>query len=238
MAMTVDEYLERAKGFKDRGKFEMAIELLEEAIKEHPGHDEIYFVLANYYRRKANQDMYEATRLLKKAIRLNPKPIKYLNELGLVYQWLNEYGKSESILKESLKANPRSTLAFRLLAESYLRDGQILKALDAVYEGLRYGKDNLYLSNLKEHIEMRTQILSAQIDIERLVQEGYLDEAVSLLESSVEQHNPDLVDHVISLKSHLFDLNVQLKGGTVSEEEAELYRTYISDAIRDILREI
>ena len=119
--MQAQEYLERAKELRVRGRFDMAIELLEEAINEFPTDDEILFNLANYYRRRSRKDLGAAIRLLKKAIKSNPKPVKYYNELGLVYNWSGDMDNAIDTLRSSLKVNPRSTLAYRLLTESYFK---------------------------------------------------------------------------------------------------------------------
>ena len=152
MGMQAQEYLERAKELRNRGRFDMAIELLEDAINEHPKDDELLYQLANYYRRRSRKELEDASRLLKKAIKSNPKPVKYYNELGLVYNWSGDFDNAIKILRTALRINPRSTLAFRLLTDSYFQNGQILKALDTVNQGLRHGKKNTYLTEMKDMI--------------------------------------------------------------------------------------
>ena len=235
--MQAEDYLERAKQLRNRGRFDMAIELLEEGLQKFPKNPEIMYNLANYFRRRSKQELTEAIRLLKKAIKANPKPLKYYNELGLAYKRAEELEDAIDILRTSLRINPRSTLAFRLLTESYFKNGQILKALDTVNEGLKYGRDNTYLNDLKENIIDKTRELILHIEVEQLLSENRIDEALESLENFFREIDEDILDEILSLKNHLVDINFKYRGGVISTDEANFYKSRIIEAILNLLKE-
>lgn len=237
MGMQVEEYLERAKELRNRGRFDMAIELLEEGLAEHPKDDEMMFQLANFYRRRSRKDLSESARLLKKAIKANPKPVKYYNELGLVYSWSGEFENAIETLKESLKINPRSTLAFRLLTECYFQNGQILRALDTVNEGLKYGKQNTYLTEMKDMIVQKTRELILHIEVEQLIADNRIEEALETMENFFRNTDDDSMEEILSLKNHLIDINFKYRGGVISSDEANFYKARIIEAILHLLKD-
>ena len=239
MGMQAQEYLERAKELRNRGRFDMAIELLEDAINEHPKDDELLYQLANYYRRRSRKELEDASRLLKKAIKANPKPVKYYNELGLIYNWSGDFDNAIKILRTALRINPRSTLAFRLLTDSYFQNGQILKALDTVNQGLRHGKKNTYLTEMKDMIVQKTRELILHIEVEQLLSENRIDEALETLENFFRSTDDEdeLLEEVISLKNHLVDINFKYRGGVISSDEANFYKSRIIEAILNLLKE-
>ncbi len=235
--MQAEDYLDRAKQLRNRGRFDMAIELLEEGLQKYPKNAEMLYNLANYFRRRSRQELGEAVRLLKKAIKENPKPLKYYNELGLAYKRMDDLEEAISVLRTSLRINPRSTLAFRLLTDSYFKNGQILKALDTVNEGLKYGKDNSYLNELKENIIDKTRELILHIEVEQLLSENRIDEALESLENFFRETDEDLLEEIISLKNHLVDINFKYRGGVISTDEANFYKSRIIEAILNLLKE-
>ena len=237
MSMQVEEYLQRAKELRNRGRYDMAIELLEEALEAHSKDDELLYTLANFYRRRSRRELSEATKLLKRAIKSNPKPVKYYNELGLVYNWAGDFENAIDTLQTSLRINPRSTLAFRLLTESYFQNGQILKALDTVNQGLKHSKQNSYLNELKDMIVGKTRELILHIEVEQLLSENRIDEALDSLENYFRNTDDELLEEVISLKNHLIDINFKYRGGTISSDEANFYKSRIIEAILNLLKE-
>ncbi len=237
LGMEAEEYLQRARELKNRGRYDMAIELLEDGLKDHPKDDEIIYYLANYYRRRSRKELGEAIKLLKKAIKINPKPVKYYNELGLVYNWSGDLDNAIDTLRTSLRINPRSTLAFRLLTESYFQNGQILRALDTVNEGLKYGKSNTYLNEMKDIIVEKTRELILHIEVEQLLSENRIDEALESLENYFRSLDDDLLEEILNLKNHLIDINFKYRGGVISSDEANFYKSRIIEAILNILKE-
>ena len=236
---TVTVILEHAKNLRAMGRFDMAIEHLEEGVSKHPKDDELLYQLANYYRRRSRKDLSDAARLLKKAIKVNPKPVKYYNELGLVYNWVGDFENAIQTLRTALRVNPRSTLAFRLLTETYFQNGQILKALDTVNQGLKHGSKNTYLLEMKDMIVHKTRELILHIEVEQLLSESRIDEALETLENFFRHADDEdeLLEEVTSLKNQLIDINFKYRGGVLTSDEANFYKSRIIEAILNLLKE-
>ena len=71
-----------------------------------------------------------AAEYYKKAVKLEPRQVQAINNLGLAYFQLHQYNEAEVCYKQAAKFNPDDPLAVERLAQIYERTGKIKKAAD------------------------------------------------------------------------------------------------------------
>jgi tetratricopeptide (TPR) repeat protein len=116
-----------AVGLWKEGKFENAIDLLEQAIKIDPTYADAYCNLGINLL-ELNR-FSEAEIALKKAIELNPYNYKYRLNLGRMYAKKNEYEAAIKVLKEAEKLAPQESMVHLYLCVAYNMKGDIANSI-------------------------------------------------------------------------------------------------------------
>ncbi len=163
--------------------------------------------------------------------------------LGNAYYEKGDYANGESCLREAIERNLENSLYFRDYAIILAKTGQADKAQTALDTaiGLGLGEDSIYMvqgeiaysrgedekavqhltdsirSAESEELKRRAAILCAQV-YQRLG-DGYLDQEIELLQSSVNTFGPEVSMH---LKEQLADAYAR-KAGQSEEAGAEYY---------------
>jgi tetratricopeptide (TPR) repeat protein len=100
-------------------------------------YDRAYLALGTVLHQEGN--IKEAKEYLDKLLELNPASGRAHVELASIYRQLRDYDKYIEHLSASLSIDPKSSIqAYGALAEAYEKTGQIKKAIDTLYQAVRY----------------------------------------------------------------------------------------------------
>jgi len=143
-------------------KYDEAINIFQEIIRDHPSINFAYGELGNTYLKNNNID--EAMVFLKKAIELGPSGDSLLPALAAAYLLKNQYKDAAAYLEKAVKIDPYDEVAHYELGSAYfalgyqsLAESEYEKALNIQPEyGLAYfGLANLYyaMENYQKAIE-------------------------------------------------------------------------------------
>lgn len=135
------------------GKIKKAENLFLNLAKNNPEFENSYYYLGLL---KAEQKDYKAAAgyLEKAALTPDPSPRVYYN-LGLIYQFLNNPGKSEEILLTGYSRDPDNFDIMYALSDLYLKKGNIKKALLYANELREKYPDNPLGKNLTDFIKKK-----------------------------------------------------------------------------------
>jgi tetratricopeptide (TPR) repeat protein len=111
-----DGWVGIASIYYDKGRFDDAIQVLNEAKKSVPEEFRIHFLLGVSYQRK--HELPEAAASLEKAIQLNDKHVDALSALALVYDEMKRPDESDSIYERALRLDPKNHLLLNNYAYS------------------------------------------------------------------------------------------------------------------------
>lgn len=100
-------------------------------------YDRAYLALGEILHQEG--DIKEAKEFLYKLLELNPASGRAHVELASIYRQLRDYDKYIEHLSAGLSIDPKSSIqAYGALAEAYEKTGQIKKAVDTLYQAVRY----------------------------------------------------------------------------------------------------
>ncbi|MEJ2759460.1 MAG: tetratricopeptide repeat protein, partial [Anaerolineales bacterium] len=151
-----------------------------------------------------------AAEYYKKAVKLGPRQVQAINNLGLAYFQLHQYNEAEVCYKQAAKLNPDDPLAVERLAHIYERTGKIKMAADysmaaadlylrikdatkAIENWTRitrlipeHLKAHSRLAIVHERLGHTTQAIREYISVAALLQDvGQVNEAVQAVEKAV-----------------------------------------------------
>jgi len=146
---TAEEY--RIKGIEEQGKgnFDEALKYFRKAVSissDHRISDELKS-LAEQFRSNAYQNQQKgnfkgALELYAKALEVNPNSAVILNDLGVLYEQLGIFDRSESYYLDALKAEADYLPPYMNLAYLYWGQGNIAQAVDYFEERYHRGHAN------------------------------------------------------------------------------------------------
>ncbi len=116
-----DGWVGIASIYYDRGQFDDAIQVLNEAKKSVPEEFRIHFLLGVSYQRK--RELPEAAASLEKAVQLDGKRVDALSALALVYDEMKRPEESDSIYERALRIDPKNHLLLNNYAYSLCERG-------------------------------------------------------------------------------------------------------------------
>src|SRR5260370_41699734 len=111
-----------------------ALENLQQAVGLDPSNEDHYLELSEFL--GANNAVDTVVTVLESAAKALPGSIKIETALGLAYLMIADTGKAEAIFKNVVKSQPGYEIAYKLLADCYLREHD-WDALKSVAEVLR-----------------------------------------------------------------------------------------------------
>tara|TARA_B100000686_G_C16657581_1_gene899065 strand:- start:618 stop:1085 length:468 start_codon:yes stop_codon:yes gene_type:complete len=133
-----------------KNNLDIAQNLYEKILKEHPNHFETLFLLGTLLSVLKNYD--KGKQMLQKASQINPKNAKVYNNLGTIHKELNEFEESISCYKKAsqvdssyTKARGNLIEAYELYAKALFKKNFHKKALDCIEKGpglIRFSEKN------------------------------------------------------------------------------------------------
>ena len=142
-------YLNLANLYRQTGKNEEAIAVLQEALNKFPDDAEIFFNIGISY---SFTDKREAASYYKKAIKLNPVHAMAYYNLGVIYIELGDMEGAISMLRKAIEINPDFTTAYVQLAKLYNNPVRKEELISLYKEAIRRNLDFLdayyYIGNL------------------------------------------------------------------------------------------
>ncbi|MFQ3548778.1 MAG: tetratricopeptide repeat protein [Armatimonadota bacterium] len=113
-----------------KGRFEEAINAVNEAISLDPNCPKSHIQLANIY--KNNNEIALAVECMQKALEIEPENTSLQEELFSVLLELGRYDETLKISKRCLDVSPRNLMALDAMAVAYLQKGLLDKALKII----------------------------------------------------------------------------------------------------------
>ena len=140
---TADQLNEMGSKALDRGAFEAARTLLENATTKDPKHANAWNNLGRAY---AGLDMLdEAEKAYKKQIEINPNDEYVFNNLGLLYHREGRYEKAFDAYKKQIEINPFDKFVYPNLASTYVELKKWNEAAEAYEKARAILHDSPYL---------------------------------------------------------------------------------------------
>ena len=143
--LKADEYFKR----QTEEGFQLAVQLITEAIKHDPGYAQAYQLKANaltalysdYDRTPALLD--EAETLCKEALRIKPDLFAVYHPLSQIYMHRGQHAEAEEAAREFIRRDPQNFLSHSTLGSFYNGTRQHAKAIAPYEEAVRLKPDNL-----------------------------------------------------------------------------------------------
>ncbi|MHA1688421.1 MAG: tetratricopeptide repeat protein [Promethearchaeota archaeon] len=155
--MNVDESLEKAKSYKEEGKYEEAIGLLEQLQKNNPTNTNIHkqlidtlFSYGNYLNDEFVLEYEKAEKIFKKILNMEPENYRALYYLGVVYFNLNENDKAMDKFQEALKIKPDYKYCYYNIGLIYESKNEYEIALEYYKKALKIDKNFVYAAQAKK----------------------------------------------------------------------------------------
>lgn len=127
--------------YYDKGKFDQAIEVLNEAKQYVKEEFRIYFLLGISYQRK--NDNVEAVLALEKALQLNDRSVDAMTALAMTYDELKQHEESDSLYERALRLDPKNNLLLNNYSYSLAERGlQLERALNMAKEAVAQQPNN------------------------------------------------------------------------------------------------
>ncbi|MEN6383616.1 MAG: tetratricopeptide repeat protein, partial [Phycisphaerales bacterium] len=169
-----DIFESRGLFYRSIGKFEDAFKDLEKAYQLQLSNIEIIKYMLNSLADMNNPtDVWKCQQLLKHALINYPKEpelLWYKARLLIAEEKLPSLVRAENILEDVTRNNPRFSSGWSLLAEVYLNQNKIGKAMNTILEGLKNCGNDRMLLILKAKTEMRSSPEMAVLTLEHLDQ--------------------------------------------------------------------
>lgn len=135
----VEAALKLANLYRQQGQEDKAEALLDRALQSEGASAEQLVARAHPLYRRSSLDSsaaQSATRLLRRALELDPKNEKALSMLGTLRYRTGDYTEAGELLVRSLNLNPRSPERWMRAAGAFLQADQPKRAVDVAEEGL------------------------------------------------------------------------------------------------------
>ena len=136
-----------------------ALEIAERLKIEYPKDDEIYFLIANLFRRTGIKDYRKSLAYYEMAASLNPSNWNYWSQAAVTSNAIREYKKAEDYYKKSIELNPSNTGTYSGLFGLYINTGQLQKAKEFLLANKQY-----FDSEPLKQSEARLEVLSRNYD--------------------------------------------------------------------------
>jgi len=132
--------------YKEQGKIGIAINFLENVIKNIPDKPEPMLYLSLFY--EENEEFYKAEKVLKKAIKIDPKNIELHFRLGVVYDKLDKKKAAIESMKTVISLDPHNATALNYIGYIYAELGINLDEAERfIKEALKYSPDDGYITD-------------------------------------------------------------------------------------------
>ena len=132
--------------YRDQGKIEEAINLLENVIKNISDKTELMLYLASFY--EENEEFNNAEKVLKKAMEIDPKNIELYFRLGVVYDKWNKKEAAIESMKTVISLDPHNANALNYVGYIYAELGINLDEAEClIKEALKYMPDDGYITD-------------------------------------------------------------------------------------------
>lgn len=133
--MNLQELVNNAISYGQRGNFSKAIKHLNKALKKAPDNPLILYNLGFAYQNAKKYDM--AINIYKRILKLDPDNVDTLLNLGQVYQAAMEFEKAQEIYEKAIRINPKSTEIYSNLGLVYFGQGKIKEAIFCYKEAIK-----------------------------------------------------------------------------------------------------
>ncbi|MHA1803144.1 MAG: tetratricopeptide repeat protein [Promethearchaeota archaeon] len=157
--MNRDENLEKAKNYKEEGRYEEAIELLEQLQKNDPADTVIYqqlidtlFSYGNYLNDEYVLEYEKAKKVFKKILKMEPENYRALYNLGVVYFNLNENDKALDKFQQALKIKPNYKYCYYNMGLLHESLNEYEKALEYYEKALSIDKNFVYADQARKMV--------------------------------------------------------------------------------------
>lgn len=167
---------ELAKIYAAEGSLSMAIDELRLLWLQHPRNDELTLKIARLYLR--DQQYQRAFEFFDRTLQLSPAHRQALMEYGEILVAQKRYEESAAILERYKLLDREDLRVYTLLSESYLRVGQVSKAVDNLKQALKQDPFNhrirLQLAQVFEREQLYAEAIKLleTIENEELTQES------------------------------------------------------------------
>ena len=134
------KHLRKGYGYLKEGKFNQALDKLNQAIETNPKNHEALFWRARTFILMKQYD--DAVADLNDVVKLNPRYSPAYDTLGWVLLDRKEYDLSLSNLNKSIELKPENGWAYYMRGRVYLNKGDLQKALDSAKTACKLGNDD------------------------------------------------------------------------------------------------
>jgi tetratricopeptide (TPR) repeat protein len=132
--------------YRELGKIREAIHFLENLIINIPDKPELMLYLASFY--EENEDFYKAEKVLKKAIKIDPKNIELHFRLGVIYDMWDKKEAAIESMKTVISLDPHNANALNYVGYIYAELGINLdEAERLIKEALKHSPDDGYITD-------------------------------------------------------------------------------------------
>ncbi|MHA1673891.1 MAG: tetratricopeptide repeat protein [Promethearchaeota archaeon] len=125
--------------------FETAVIFLQNYLTGHPHEKEFYFHLANFLEKSNN--IPEAIKTLETAYRQFPSNTTLLNDLGLLYESVEDFSKAESMYQQALDVTPKDALLWGNLGNLYQEMDRTEEAIKVYRKALEINSEESEILN-------------------------------------------------------------------------------------------
>ncbi len=120
--------------FRNRD-YATAIAICESTVAHRPQNGRAMALLADYYRRAGRTA--DARVLLERSLQVEPGVLPVENNLGTVWQELNEPAKAVEVLQDAARQHPRDALTLVNLGDALVRAGRVDDGIEALAAAVR-----------------------------------------------------------------------------------------------------
>jgi TolB-like protein len=108
--------------------YSKSLEIAERLKTKYPNDDEIYYLIANLYRRTGIEDYRKSLENYEYAASLNPSIWNYWTQAAITAEAIREYAKAENFNKRAIDLNPSYSTLYSILFDNYVNKGHIQEA--------------------------------------------------------------------------------------------------------------
>lgn len=131
----IDGLCKEGRQFFRQGKYPLAIQAFEKALKANPDLPDVHDAVATAYFATKNYD--KAVEHFTRVTQLKPMDAKPLINLGAVYNRKEEFQKAADILKKAITRDGKAIEAYYNMGIAYRGLGQVAMAINSYKEALR-----------------------------------------------------------------------------------------------------